>query len=98
MLTKFNNFINNKRNLILFYFESIFFQVFILRIFFTGNIYNSLEHLIWGLNTLWVLYIALQDFKNKQIPFGQSRILIMLLFFIISTISWILYQPNHNLF
>lgn len=98
MLTKFNNFINKKKNLILFYFESIFFQVFILRIFFAGNIYNSVEHLIWGLNTLWVLYIALHDFKNKQIPFKKSRIMFIFLFFIISTISWILYQPNHSLF
>lgn len=98
MLTKFNNFINKKKNLILFYFESIFFQVFILRIFFAGNIYNSVEHLIWGLNTLWVLYIALHDFKNKQIPFKKSRIMFIFLFVIISTISWILYQPNHSLF
>lgn len=98
MLTKFNNFINKKKNLILFYFESIFFQVFILRIFFAGNIGNSVEHLIWGLNTLWVLYIALHDFKNKQIPFKKSRIMFIFLFFIISTISWILYQPNHSLF
>lgn len=98
MLTKFNNFISNKKNLILFYFEAIFFQVFILRIFFTGNVYNTLGHLIWGLNTLWVIYIAIYDFKNKQIQFNNSQVLIMFLFFIISTISWILYQPNHTLF
>lgn len=98
MLTEFNNFISNKKNLILFYFEAIFFQVFILRIFFTGNVYNTLEHLIWGLNTLWVIYIAIYDFKDQQIQFNSSRILILFLFFIVSTISWILYQPNHTLF
>ena len=98
MLTKFNNFISSKKNLILFYFEAIFFQVFILRIFFTGNVYNTLEHLIWGINTLWVIYITIYDFKNKQIQFNNSRILILFLFFIVSTISWILYQPNHTLF
>ena len=98
MLTKFNNFISSKKNLILFYFEAIFFQVFILRIFFTGNVYNTLEHLIWGINTLWVIYITIYDFKNKQIQFNNSRILILFLFFIVSTISWILFQPNHSLF
>ena len=98
MLTKFNNYISNKKYLILFYFEAIFFQVFILRIFFTGNVYNTLEHLIWGINTLWVIYITIYDFKNKQIQFNNSRILILFLFFIVSTISWILYQPNHTLF
>ena len=98
MLTEFINFISNKKNLILFYFEAIFFQVFVLRIFFSGNIYNSLQQLIWGLNTLWVIYIAIYDFKNKQIHFNNSRILILFVFFIISTISWILYQPNHSLF
>ena len=91
MLTKFNNFISAKKNIILFYFETIFFQVFILRIFVAGNIYNTLEHLIWGLNILWVIYIAIYDFKNKQIQFNSSRILILFLFFIISTISWILF-------
>lgn len=98
MLTEFINFISNKKILIIFYFEAIFFQVFILRIFFTGNVYNTLEHLIWGLNTLWVIYITIYDFKNKQIQFNNSRVLILFLFFIISTISWILYQPNHSLF
>lgn len=98
MLTEFINFISSKKNLILFYFEAIFFQVFILRIFFTGNVYNTLEHLIWGLNTLWVIYITIYDFRNKQIQFNNSRILILFLFFIVSTISWILFQPNHSLF
>lgn len=98
MLTKFNNFISNKKYLILFYFEAIFFQVFVLRIFFSGHIYNSLQQLIWGLNTLWVIYIAIYDFKNKQIQFNNSRILLLFLFFIVSTISWILCQPNHTLF
>ena len=46
MLTEFINFISNKKILIIFYFEAIFFQVFILRIFFTGNVYNTLEHFL----------------------------------------------------
>lgn len=98
MLTKFNHFISNKQNLILFYFEAIFFQVFVLRIFFSGNIYNSFEHLIWGFNTIWVVFIAIHDLKNKQIQLNNSRIIFMFLFFIISSISWIIYQPNHSLF
>ena len=98
MLTEFINFISNKKNLILYYFEAIFFQVFVLRIFFSGNIYNSFQQLVWGLNTLWVIYIAIYDFKNKQIKFNNSRIIFMFVFFIISTISWILYQSNHSFF
>ncbi len=90
-------FLLNKRNLILFYFEGIFLQYFVFRIFFS-NLYNNLCHIIWGINMIWVLVIAIYDSIHKNYDFKNKKNLILFLYFIISTISWILYQPNHSIY
>ena len=92
------DFVLNKKYLILFYFEAIFLQVFVLRIFFRSTVYNNLCHLIWGINMVWMLIIAAYDIINKNYDIKNKKNLLLFLYFIIATISWIFYQPNHSIY
>ena len=95
---KIKEIILNKKYLILFYFEAIFLQVFVLRIFTTGNLYNLLENLIWGINSLWVFIIFLDDIFHKRFNLKDRKLLYLILFFVISTISWLFCQSHHGFY
>ena len=90
--------LTNKKNLILFYFESLFFQVLILRICSQPSIFNLMNNIIRAINTIWVFFILLNDVLHKKIDIKDKKILSFCIFFVISTISWIFYQNSHNFY
>ena len=91
------NFIYNKKNLILFYFEITFFQIFLLRILFreSGFFYYRTNLLIMAINTLWVFLIIGHDIRHKKIHYKNKRMFFMLLFLTLATIGWIISLPSH---
>lgn len=97
-MSNIKDIILNKKYLILFYFEAIFFQVFVLRIFTTGSLYNLLENIIWGLNSIWVFLILLDDVFHKKFNLKDRKLLYLILFYLISTISWVFYQNHHGFY
>ena len=94
------NFIYNKKNLILFYFEITFFQIFLLRILFreSGFFYYRTNLLIMAINTLWVFLIIGHDIRHKKIHYKNKRMFFMLLFLALATIGWIISLPSHGFY
>lgn len=92
------NFIFDKTNLIIAYFETIFLQIFVLRIFLSGNLYNSSCQLLWGINIIWVLVILLKDISKNNISIKDKKTFLLTLYFIIALISWLFYRKKYNLY
>lgn len=99
-MKKIENFIFSKKNLVLFYFEIVFFQMFILKICFSesGYFYYRSNLIIMGLNTLWVLLILGYDIKHKKINLKCKNIFFLFLFLLINTIDWIISLPSHGIY
>ena len=92
-------FLFDKINLIISYFETIFLQIFILRIFLSGNLYYFSCNLLWAINLTWVLIIILKDVFDKNIiKIKDKKYYLLILYFIIAVISWLFYRKKYNLY
>ncbi len=57
-----------------------------------------MQNAIWGINSIWVFIILVSDLLQKRINFKDKKILSFSIFFLISTISWLLCQNNHGFY
>ena len=94
------NFIFNKKNLVLFYFEVVIFQTLVLRMFVqeSGYFYYRTNLIFIALNALWVFLLIGYDIKHKKINFKDKKLFFLFLFLIIATIDWIVSLPSHGIY
>ena len=90
------DFLLSKKKLITFWFGCIFFQHFISQLLLPTSIRTTIWHILWVIYTIWTVIILIYDIYKKNIHFKDKKILILSLFSLTNTISWILFNPSHT--
>ena len=93
-MSKIKNNILNEKNLILFWFCCLFFQHFITQLLLPESIRSIIWHALWVIDILWTTIVLIYDIYKKKIYFKDSKILILRLFVLINTISWLLFNEH----
>ena len=93
-MTKFKNYIFNEKNLILFWFCCLFFQHFITQLLLPESIRAVIWHALWVIDILWTTVVLIYDIYQKKINFKDSKIVVLSLFVLINTISWLLFNEH----
>lgn len=90
------NLITNKAHLIVYWFLCLYFQQFVTQLLLPSTIRFTLWHILWVIDIAWVMIILIYDIYKKNICVKTSKIFILTIFVLFTTISWILKQPNHG--
>lgn len=90
------NLITNKSHLIIYWVFCIYFQQFVTQLLLPSTIRFVIWHILWVLDIAWVMTILIYDIYKKNICFKDPKILILIIFVLFTTISWLLKQPDHG--
>ncbi len=95
-MSNINKYILNKQYLILFWFYCLFFQHFVTQLLLPESIRAIIWHGLWVIDILWTVIILAYDVYKKNIHLKDKKILVLLIFVVINTISWLLFDPTHG--
>ena len=93
-MQKIKNYIFNEKNLITFWFCCLFFQHFITQLLLPESIRAVIWHALWVIDILWTTVVLIYDICHKKINFKDSKIVVLSLFVLINTISWLLFNEH----
>ena len=93
-MQKIKNYIFNEKNLITFWFCCLFFQHFITQLLLPESIRAVIWHALWVIDILWTTVALIYDICHKKINFKDSKIVVLSLFVLINTISWLLFNEH----
>ncbi len=90
------HFITDKKNLILFWFFCCIFQHFITQILISEYLRAILWRILWIIDIIWTSIILIKDIYTKKINYKDTKIFLLVLFVIFTTISWLIKSPSHS--
>ena len=93
-MLKIKNILSSEENLIYFWFCCLFFQHFITQLLLPESIRSIIWHALWIIDILWTTIVLIYDVYKKKINFKDFKILVLTLFVLINTISWLLFNEH----
>ena len=96
MISNGIHFITDKKNLILFWFFCCIFQHFITQILISEYLRAILWRILWIIDIIWTSIILIKDIYTKKINYKDTKMFLLVLFVIFTTISWLIKSQSHS--
>ncbi len=95
-MSNIKKYILNKQNLILFWFSCLFFQHFVTQLLLPESIRAIIWHGLWVIDIIWTIVVLFYDLYKKNIHLKDKKIIVLIVFVVINTISWLLFDPTRG--